>query len=369
MVTPTVSLILSNKKGTLMNEHFIKNIEIKNFKCFEDFKAEGFGRVNLIGGKNNVGKTAFMEACFLGLPKKNTKEYIENTLIIELHRNSLDFLLEWMDDFTLFIFKYEQSLISINHNIVAIKIIERDMPYTEFLTYNDDAQKILDSNPNAQKSVLNKSMSFDEKYQKVTNEIKIDLLSNFYKEKLPPLIFNISFISVGNNFNNYLISFIDEIKLLDREDDLNRLLKIFFEIEKIDIIKNKVMLKKDKKYLLLSEFGDGVKHFLNIILALYLNKDSILYLDELENGIHYSNLDKLWEIILTISKQQNVQVFATTHSKECIESYARVAKKLEDEEIAFIELGRNKQNELDSVVMNSEMFQRFITLGNEVRGW
>ena len=39
-------------------KHFIKNIEIKNFKCFENFKADGFGRVNLIGGKNNVGKTA-----------------------------------------------------------------------------------------------------------------------------------------------------------------------------------------------------------------------------------------------------------------------------------------------------------------------
>ena len=45
-----------------MSEHFIREIEIKNFKCFEDFKAEGFGRVNLIGGKNNVGKTALMEA-------------------------------------------------------------------------------------------------------------------------------------------------------------------------------------------------------------------------------------------------------------------------------------------------------------------
>ena len=55
-------------------EHFIKNIEIKNFKLFKDFKAEGFGRVNLIGGKNNVGKTAFMEACYLS-QSKNVLDY------------------------------------------------------------------------------------------------------------------------------------------------------------------------------------------------------------------------------------------------------------------------------------------------------
>ncbi len=35
-----------------MNKHFLQQIQIKNFKCFDDFKADGLGRVNLIGGKN-----------------------------------------------------------------------------------------------------------------------------------------------------------------------------------------------------------------------------------------------------------------------------------------------------------------------------
>ncbi|MDQ7089944.1 MAG: hypothetical protein Q9M50_04785 [Methylococcales bacterium] len=48
-----------------MSEHFLTNIEVKQFKCFGDFKAKGFKRVNLIGGKNNIGKTAFMEACYI----------------------------------------------------------------------------------------------------------------------------------------------------------------------------------------------------------------------------------------------------------------------------------------------------------------
>ena len=65
-----------------MQEHFIKRIEIKNFKCFEDFKAEGFGRVNLIGGKNNVGKTAFMEACYINLNSTNIDTF--STAIIKV---------------------------------------------------------------------------------------------------------------------------------------------------------------------------------------------------------------------------------------------------------------------------------------------
>ena len=72
-----------------MNDHFIKNIEIKNFKCFEDFKAEGFGRVNLIGGKNNVGKTAFMEACYLST-SKNTLQLYNKLLEINTHRDVIN---------------------------------------------------------------------------------------------------------------------------------------------------------------------------------------------------------------------------------------------------------------------------------------
>jgi len=316
-----------------MSEHFIKNIEIKNFKCFKDFKAEGFGRVNLIGGKNNVGKTAFMEACFLGSVEKKTKKFIERSLIIELHRNSLNFLMEWINDFKKFKRKYEKALIEIN------------------------------------KSIENKSLNFIVLSNDLKENFDFDnMLKTFFEKESPPLINNSKFISVGNNFNNYLVNFIDEIKLTNKEDDLNIILNELFNIEKIDIIKNKVMLKKDSKYLLLSEFGDGVKHFLNIILALYLNKNDILYLDEIENGIHYTNLDKLWEIILTISKQQNVQVFATTHSKECIESYARVAKRLEDEEIKYIKMSRLKDGKIMAGVRDYDMLQYTMSDGHEVRG-
>jgi len=128
-------------------------------------------------------------------------------------------------------------------------------------------------------------------------------------------------------------------------------------------------LKENGIFHHLNEFGEGLHKYITYILALYSTKDGILFIDEVDSGLHYSIFNELWKIILKISKEQNVQVFATTHSKECIESYARVAKELEDEDIAFIELGRNKKNKLDSIVMDSEMFLRHIKMGNEVRGW
>jgi len=42
-----------------------QSIAVKNFRCFSDIAMEGFERVNLITGKNNVGKTALIEALWL----------------------------------------------------------------------------------------------------------------------------------------------------------------------------------------------------------------------------------------------------------------------------------------------------------------
>ncbi|MBN2783114.1 MAG: ATP-binding protein, partial [Campylobacterales bacterium] len=122
-------------------------------------------------------------------------------------------------------------------------------------------------------------------------------------------------------------------------------------------------------YYDLGDSGDGLKHYISIICALYACEDGYLFIDEIDNGIHYTQLDRLWEIILTISKEQNVRVFATTHSKECIESYARVAKKLEDEDISFIELGKDKNNELKAMTFPYEWFIDEIEQNHEVRGW
>ena len=333
-------------------EHFIREIEIQNYKLFKDFSAKGFGRVNLIGGKNNVGKTAFIEACYLiqnsykYKDKENRERYYLEILkllfTIEELRKKSDFILDWIrEDFEFYIKNF-------NIYIDKFKLECKDFYLTPIeMQPNRGWWNFGSFNING----YNKNKYFNEIYRK--NSL--------------PKIDNKKFISPYLNSNN-LIKMIDDLKLQNRFDTIKKILQEVFNITNIDVIKNKVMLF-DREYKDINEFGDGIKSYLSIILALISNKNDIIYIDEIENGIHYTNFDKLWEIILKISKEQNVQVFATTHSKECIESYARVAKKLEDKEIGFIELGINKKDELDSIVMNSEMFQRFIKLGNEVRGW
>ncbi|WP_221899639.1 hypothetical protein [Bathymodiolus platifrons methanotrophic gill symbiont] len=74
---------------------FRKNSDspLKGFKCFADFKAQGFMQVNLIGGKNNVGKTAFLEACFVNVSAQDIKNFTKVLVSIKFMRENLNLLL------------------------------------------------------------------------------------------------------------------------------------------------------------------------------------------------------------------------------------------------------------------------------------
>src|SRR5437660_1158818 len=43
----------------------ISSLTIEGYRCFEHFEMSGLGRVNLLVGKNNSGKTSVLEAIFL----------------------------------------------------------------------------------------------------------------------------------------------------------------------------------------------------------------------------------------------------------------------------------------------------------------
>ena len=135
------------------------------------------------------------------------------------------------------------------------------------------------------------------------------------------------------------------------------------------VIGDKPQCKTHGEYRDIVEFGDGLRHYISIICALYACENGYLFIDEIDNGIHYTQLDQLWELILTLSKKTNCQVFAITHSKEMLESFARVSKKLNEQDIIYTILVRNKQQDIKTISMDYEMLLDSIAQGHEVRGW
>ncbi len=79
------------------------------------------------------------------------------------------------------------------------------------------------------------------------------------------------------------------------------------------------------KLVPLKRLGHGAQRLFGISLALANCRDGILIINEIENGIHHSIHQDIWRMIFRTAKEGNVQVFATTHSWDCIAGFAIAA--------------------------------------------
>ncbi len=321
-----------------MDNHFLTDIEIIDFKCFQNFKASGFKRVNLIGGKNNIGKTAFMEACAINVASENITAMIQAIVFIKIMREKPNLVIDGLKGKSLKVFLDFMDCCSTNSNLNV----------QNFITNKEDGKKEYHFYLNNKVVIVN------------ANELSDDIYEG--------TIENAAFIdSLGLN-DKAIALFFQSIQKLDKEPELNNLINIFDKnIINFKVIAEKPMCKIDNQYRDLVEFGDGLKHYISIICALYKYENGSLFIDEIGNGIHYQQLDQLWKVIFTISKETNCQVFATTHSKEMIESFARVSQKLNEQDISFTTLVKNDKNEVKALVQDYEMFMYSMNSEHEVR--
>ena len=302
-----------------MKNHLIKKIHIKDFKCFDDFKAEGFARVNLICGKNNVGKTAFMEACYINCSSTNLKKFLDSLTAIKLMRENLNLL----------------------SNVDLLKSTER---------MRDLLQKYMEQSNNIfAKTNINKINFYIEEKRGVKSYCFLFYKKPLLKVNVNEFSFetevakNVNFIDNFGLSNNEIESGFSSVQKKDDEEYINKVLREFdSSIDSFKIIEGLPQCKTNEEYLQITEFGDGVRHMISILTTLYDSENGYLFIDEIDNGIHYTALDNVWEIILKLSEELNVQVFATTHSKECIESFNRVQIKLKNKDSSYFELAKEK---------------------------
>src|SRR5262249_6882137 len=66
--------------------------------------------------------------------------------------------------------------------------------------------------------------------------------------------------------------------------------------------------------------GEGIRRLFSILLAISHVPSGMVLIDEIENGLHYSVMKDVWKAIAAAARQMDVQVFATTHSYECIQA-------------------------------------------------
>ena len=106
---------------------------------------------------------------------------------------------------------------------------------------------------------------------------------------------------------------------------------------------------------------------LSVALAMLDAEKGMVLIDEFENGLHQSVQEHLWKAIFAWSDKFNVQVFATTHSYECINAFVKASQdSLFPEKAKLYRIERKNEN-FKSIEFASEEITSFIEKNWEIR--
>jgi AAA15 family ATPase/GTPase len=335
----------------------LDNLIVKNYRNLSDLRIEKLARVNLITGKNNTGKTALLEAISIYISLLDLSE--DEAEIYQLLNNALyGHLFEWiiyllqsrgadiMRDSAKNYIKNNQF----NSNAVAFKSI---------FNYADmDAKDpiILGCEHNGNNDLI--YLSFLQELTSIPSQLGFRFKKNklqqsfFLGEFLPetygyPSNLNFKYIGSSTIRSDNNSDLWDNIQLYPAENSVINALQIIDpNIEALIFYRNStsnnlrdpyVKLNNPSIVIPLRSMGDGINRILTIILTLAnANRDKnakggYVLIDEFENGLHYTVQEKLWEVIFKTAKELNVQVFATTHSEDCVKAFAKVQSSFEGE--------------------------------------
>jgi len=88
----------------------------------------------------------------------------------------------------------------------------------------------------------------------------------------------------------------------------------------------KVKLRNAAQPIPIGSLGDGIWRMLAMAIALIKAKGGILLVDEIDTGLHYTVLADMWRLIFATAREFDIQVFATTHSFDCVHSLASICE-------------------------------------------
>lgn len=361
------------------------SFQVKNFRCFDDLKLDNLSRVNLIAGKNNVGKTALLEALFIYSGTYNPILAFRVNAFRGLENMRLEFNPwaegPWDNLFAEFdlakVIHFEGLDPTQGKRVVRLTTVRDPKELSELSKF---IQTDVGDNSNTTGS-LERAHVLRLEYEKEDAQNK----DNYYAIMEPrrgliePIVPAPPFQSVFMSARTRSL----------REETARRFSK--FDIEgKLDILLSALKIVEprlnrltlgyatspeplihgdigSKRPMPLAVMGDGIGRLADVVLALGHAENGVLLVDEIENGLHYTILEDIWKAIALAAEEFNVQVFATTHSLECIQAAHKAFSESPTYDFRYHRLDRTKSGDIRVVSYDEEIMEAAMETESEVR--
>ena len=319
-----------------------KSFEVRNFRCFRELTIADLERVNLIAGVNNVGKTALLEALFLHCGAYNPALALRVNAFrgIEVMKIELGRWVETPWDSLFHQFDTMKSIELVGEDVATgrrtlrlrvlrepselarvARFIHHSPDESQGIFSSDESQKILDSSEMAK--VL--QLEYQERERRGSYYMILDR-KGVRTEPIPPAPPFPAFFQGAR----MRIPFKEEAERFGRleirgeQDVVLQVLKLIEPRLKrlaIVVVAGEPVLHGDigaDRLMPLPIMGGGMVRLASLAINIGNAPNGVVLVDEIENGLHHSILPKVWQAIGEVARQFNTQIFATTHSLECI---------------------------------------------------
>lgn len=340
----------------------LKTLHIKNFRLFQDLKLDSLNRVNLIAGVNNSGKTALLEALrfvlggigrFMDLPSA-----LRSSFTLDPTRGWGPLHGDEFENFWMWLF-YQKDLrkpIEIEavgtHGTYLVKLNQQGMrDSSEFgFDYFRDGRKVSSSTASRGNGCSGSIDVADSEWPKL-----ITLSTNASSPTEDAEYFNRIAAKRGGEQRIVELLQVIEPQLQDLKYlKLGSQPLVYADVGMEDLIPT-------------TQLGQGFTRLLRLFSEILVAKSEIVLIDEIENGIHYSAIPKVWKGIAVIAREEDLQFFATTHSYECIR-YAHEAFSSEPTyDLALHRLERDDAGDVRAVTFDRESLDTSLKLEWEIR--
>ncbi len=351
-----------------------QSFTVKNFRCFRELTIRPLDRVNLIAGKNNVGKTSLLEA-------------------IRLHCDPSDSLLptkihEWRgigDPANAFAEFWAWFFLNRNpsHRVELSSQDDQGKKHTVRM-YLTDVATARSGSAGVPESPANfpgqgwpaHSACLVLQYEGTGGEDRTVWVIGPHGEAwyTPKEAWRVPCEFLGSGLPS-ADKDVHHFSGLETENRLRELLPSLQILEpRLERLALAVLGEKPvihgntglNRLVPVALMGEGVRRLLSILLAIFRTSGGVVLIDEIENGLHYSVQKQVWQAIARAARQAGVQVFATTHSWECL---VKAHEAFAEDEVYDLRWHRlqDVRGEIQAVSYDQAMIETALFTGLEMR--
>ncbi len=362
-----------------------KSFRVKNFRCFKDLQINDLGRVNLIAGKNNTGKTALMEAALLlscPLTPNLLLDLQSSRGLMDSGKNRRDV---WQQIFCGLDTTCEINLYGVEHgtegqsrhlSIFEYESIESNPEhFANYIKRSKEIGYFMDGYIDTRGASL---LVFSFSYLDSKSELDQVYLAS--KPELPFFTKNYAdkrYVYFPAEARRNPQERVDTFSNLERLGQLPKLIHYLdvFEPGLLDLrvqsLSGKLSIwgRVNSYQIPLRLMGTGLNRFADIVMSSIVEMPQVIFIDEIENGIHHSIQCKVWKAIGQVARELDIQIFATTHSAEMIAAANEAFKDDDVDDFRFHRLYRDSTTgNIEARTYNEYSIDAAISRDREVRG-